>query len=187
MFRAILLVSALLVPGVPCAQVIDYSRSQISIVSRQMNVPVETAFKKFTAQIAFNPERPEASKARIDVDLNSLDLADPEMAETLRDRNWFDTKNHPAAVFTSTSVRALGGGRYEVRGPLSMKGRTQEVAASFIVRMSGAGRILEGAFPIRRLQYNVGDAQWRDTSVVADEVQIRFRLYQTTAKPPLPG
>ena len=86
-------------------------------------------------------------------------------------------------MFISSSLRTLGGERYEVRGPLTMKGHTQEVVAPFTVRMNGADRIFEGAFTIRRLQYNVGDAHWRDTSVVADEVQIKFRLYQVASKP----
>ena len=185
MFRFALVVLVLFVANTPpaAAQAIDYSRSQITIVSRQMNVPVEAAFKKFTAQIAFNAAKPEASSARIEVDLNSVDIGDPEIIEALRERNWFDTKNFPTAVFVSSSVRAIGNGRYEVRGPLTMKGRTNEVAAAFTIRPSGADRIFEGGFPVRRLQYNIGDAHWRDTSVVADEVQIRFRLYQPAGKP----
>lgn len=165
------------------AQAIDYSRSQITILSRQMNVPVEATFKKFTAQVAFDPGKPETGKARLEVDLNSVDIGDLEIIDSLKDRNWFDTKNYPTAVFTSTSLLPRGNNRYEVRGPLTMKGRTHEVAATFTLRMNGADRIFEGAFPLRRLQYNVGDAHWRDTSVVADEVQIRFRLYQTASKP----
>src|SRR5437016_12162166 len=106
------------------AQAIDYSRSQITILSRQMNVPVEATFKKFTAQVTFDPGKPETGKARLEVDLNSVDIGDPEIIDSLKDRYWFDTKNYPTAVFTSTSLRPLGNNRYEVRGPLTMKGRT---------------------------------------------------------------
>ena len=183
MFRFPLFILALLAIAPAFAQAIDYGRSQITIVSRQMNVPVEAAFKKFTAEVAFNPEKPEASKARIEIDLNSFEIRDPEIVDALRERNWFDIKNHPKAIFVSSSVRALPNGRYEVRGPLTMKGRTNEVAAAFTVRGGASERVFEGAFPVRRLQYNVGDAHWRDTSVVADEVQIRFRLYEIAAKP----
>lgn len=172
-----------LCPQVAVAQGIDPARSQIRLLTRQMNVPVEAAFKRFTAQIRVDPSKVEASSARIEIDLNSLDIGDPEIVESVKERNWFDTKNHPLAVFTSSAVRSLGGDRYEVRGPLMIKGRTHEVVAPFTIRTTGADRIFEGAFPIRRLQYNVGDAHWRDTSVVADEVQIRFRLYQVASKP----
>ena len=43
-----------------------YDKSRITCVSRQENVPVEAQFRKFTAQIAFDPARPEAGMAQID-------------------------------------------------------------------------------------------------------------------------
>ena len=186
MFRIAALLFSMLVawPCMTIAQSIDPARSQITILSRQMNVPVEASFKKFTAQVTFDPNKPEAGKARIEIDLNSFDIGDPEIIDALKEPNWFDTKKYPTAVFVSSSVRALGGGRYEARGPLTLKGRTHEVVAPFTVRASGADRVFDGAFPIRRLQYDVGDKHWRDTSVVADEVQIRFKLHQAASKPP---
>ena len=182
-FFVVFLVVATLGPRVSCAQSIDAARSQISVQSRQMNVPVEAPFRKFTAQVVFDPGKPEAASARVEIDLNSFDIGDAEINDNVRERNWFDTKNHPSARFVSSSIRPLGGGRYEARGPLTLKGKTLEIAAPFSVRASGADRIFEGVFPIRRLQFDVGDGVWRDTSVVADEVQIKFRLYQTGSKP----
>src|SRR5688572_31132663 len=149
---ALLLLLALC-PQIAVGQSIDPARSYVRIVTRQMNVPVESTFTKFTAQLRVDPNKIEASSARIEIDVNSLDIGDPDILENLRDRNWFDTKNHPLAVFTSSSVRSLGGDRYEVRGPLTIKGRTHEVVAPFTIKASGADRIFEGAFPIRRLQY----------------------------------
>ena len=165
------------------AQTIDYARSQITVLSRQMNVPVEAPFKKFTAQVAFDSKKPEASSARVEIDLNSFDIGDAEINDNVRDRNWFDTKTYPTARFVSSAIRSLGSDRYEVRGALTLKGKTMDVVAPFTVKTSGAERIFEGAFPIHRLQYNVGDGVWRDTSVVADEVQIKFRLHQLMPKP----
>jgi polyisoprenoid-binding protein YceI len=178
-----LLSSATLYPHAVFAQAIDYARSQITVQSRQMNVPVEAPFKKFTAQVTFDANKPEASSARVEIDLNSFDIGDAETNDNVKDKNWFDTKTYPIARFASSSIRSLGGGRFEVRGPLMLKGKTMDVAAPFTVKASGADRIFEGAFPIRRLQFNVGDGVWRDTSVVADEVQIKFRLYQVASKP----
>jgi polyisoprenoid-binding protein YceI len=169
-------------PGLTAAQTIDYARSSVSVISRQMNVPVEAPFRKFVAQVSFDPNKPEAGSARVEIDLNSFDIGDQEINDNIRDPNWFDTKQHPTARFVSSSVRALGGGKFEARGPLTIKGKTFEVVAPFIVKTNGADRIFEGAFPIRRLQYNVGDRHWRDTSIVADEVQIKFRLYQSAGK-----
>jgi|SRR5689334_14240225 len=185
MTRFTILLVALLVstPQSTFAQAIDYARSQITVQSRQMNVPVEGPFKKFSAQVSFDPAKPEASSARVEIDLNSFDIGDADINDNVKDKNWFDTKTSPTARFASSAVRALGGDRYEARGPLTLKGKTLEIVAPFTVRTTGAERVFEGAFPIRRLQFNVGDGVWRDTSVVADEVQIRFRLVQTGIKP----
>ena len=30
--------------------------------------------------------------------------------------------------------------------------------------------------PIKRLAFKIGDGEWADTSMVADEVQVRFKL-----------
>jgi len=164
------------------AQAIDYARSRVTVLSRQMGVPVEAPFRKFTAQVNFDPAKPQAGSARVEIDLASFDIGDQEINDSVKDPNWFDTRRHPAALFVSSSVRALGEGRYEARGPLSIKGKSLEVIAPFTVKSTGADRIFEGVFPIRRLQYNIGDMHWRDTSVVADEVKVRFRLYQAAGK-----
>jgi len=34
--------------------------------------------------------------------------------------------------------------------------------------------ILGGAFPLKRLAYGIGSGVWSDTSMVADEFQVKF-------------
>jgi len=173
-----------LAPAGAAAQAVDYARSRISCVSTQMKVPLEAEFRRFTAQLAFDPARPETGSAQIEIDLASFDIGSEEVNIEARGRNWFDVANHPRARFVSTSARALGGGRYEARGPLAIKGRTHDAVVPFTVKMDAAGNAtFEGAFTIRRLQYGIGEGIWKDTDTVADEVQIRFRIV-TSSKPP---
>jgi polyisoprenoid-binding protein YceI len=71
-----------------------------------------------------------------------------------------------------------------VRGPLTIKGRTHEIAVPYTLKTDAGGNsVIEGVFNIRRLQYSIGEGVWRHIDVVADEAQIRFRLY-TSSKPP---
>ena len=166
------------------AQQIDYGRSQITVASRQMNVPVEAKFKKFSAQLAFDPASPGAIKAQIEVDAASFDVGNDDVNIEALDKAWLDVKKFPKALFVSTSARSLGGGRYEARGPLTIKGRTHDIAVPYTVKTDAAGNsVIEGVFNIRRLQYGIGEGVWRHVDVVADDVQIRFRLH--TSKPPL--
>ena len=167
------------------AQQIDYSRSQITVASRQMNVPVQAKFTKFSAQLAVDPATPEAIKAQVEVDAASFDVGNDDVNIEALDKDWLDAKKFPKATFVSSSVRTLGGGRYEARGPLTIKGRTLDVTVPYTVKTDAAGNsVIEGVFSIRRLQYSIGVGVWRHTDVVADNVQIRFRFH-TNSKPPL--
>ena len=48
--------------------------SEIAFVSKQMGVPVEGRFKKFDAQVAFDPAKPATSKVAFTVDTSSATL-----------------------------------------------------------------------------------------------------------------
>ena len=43
-------------------------------------------------------------------------------------------------------------------------------------RAEGGQQVFEGVLPIKRLAFNIGEGAWKDTSTVADDVQIRFRI-----------
>lgn len=166
------------------AQSVLYDKSRISCVSKQMNVPVEAVFRKFTAQISFDPARPESAKATIEIDVGSFDIDNAEANDEARGKAWFDARNFPKATFTSTAVKALGGGRFEARGPLTIKGKTVEVVTPFTYREAPGGAVIDGNFSVRRLQYNIGEGAWKDTDTVADEVQIRYQLALSRSQTP---
>ncbi len=177
--------AALALAALPAlAQTVLYDKSRITCVSRQMNVPVEARFKKFTAQLAFDPARPAEGKARIEIELESFDIDNAEVNDEVRGKNWFDTRTYPKATFVTGAIKPLGGGRFEVRGPLTIKGKTHEVTTSFNYKEEGATASFDGAFPIKRLQYNIGEGVWKDTDTVADEVQIKFHIVVARAGPP---
>lgn len=161
-------------------------QSRISFVSRQMGVPVEGEFRRFSGQIAFDPARPEAARATLEVELASFDMGSREVYDEVVSRNWFDVRQFPTARFVATSLRHLGGDRYEVRGQMTIKGRTRDITVPVTFRPQGRNALLEGSFPLRRLDYGIGTGPWGDTSVVADEVQVRFRLVaaEAVAAPP---
>lgn len=151
-------------------------KSSLAFVSSQMGVSVDGSFKRFSATVNFDPAMPEAGRATLDIDLASIDAGGSEANEEVKGKNWFDVKQHPTARFVSTSVKPLGNNRYEVRGNMSIRGQTREVAAPFTLKTDGAGAVLEGSFPLKRLDYGIGSGVWGDTDVVANEVRISFRL-----------
>ena len=59
---------------------------------------------------------------------------------------------------------------------LTIKGKSADVAFPITVKQDGKQHVFEGALPIKRLTYNVGEGDWRDTGLVADEILIKFRV-----------
>jgi len=185
MKRIVTAACILLLSGLAAAaeyNVVQPDKSRISFVSKQMGVPVDGAFKKFSAQLAFDPAKPEAGRAQIDLDLASIDAGSTEANDEVKGKGWFNTAQFPTARFVSTGVKSLGGGRYEAQGRMTIKGKTRDVVAPFSYRTEGANAVLEGAIPVLRLQYGIGEGVWSDTGTVADEVQVKFHFTLGAAK-----
>ena len=157
-------------------------KSSITFISKQMNVPVEGSFKKFTGQISVDPDKPEIGKAHIEIDLASIDTGNSDADQEVAGSAWFDTKNNPLASFTSGNIASTSKGQYQATGKMTIKGKTLDIKAPFTLRQTGGTLLIEGAFPLKRLDFNIGSGIWGDTSVVADEVQIRFSLTIAAAK-----
>lgn len=155
------------------------AQSEIGFVSRQMGVPVEGKFKTFSAQVAFDPAKPAASKIAFTVDTGSATLGVPETDVELPKALWFNVAQFPKATFQSSTVKRLDGGKFEVAGKLSIKGVSSDVVIPVTVTQSGATTVAAGSFPIKRLSFRIGEKEWSDTSMVADEVQVKFKIALT--------
>ena len=154
-------------------------QSEIVFVSKQMGVPVEGRFKKFDAQVAFDPAKPATSKVAFTVDTGSATLGVKETDAELPKPVWFNVPKFPQATFQSSAIKAVGAGKYEVAGKLSIKGASQDVVVPVTLTPSGATTTAAGSFAIKRLTFKIGENEWADTSMVADEVQVKFKLALT--------
>jgi len=155
---------------------VDSSKSSVVATSKQMNVPVDGTFKKFTAQLDFDPAKPTAGSANITIDTTSYDLGDESYNQQARGKDWFDTAHFPTATFVSTGIAPAGGSKFNVSGKLTIKGKSQNVTVPVTVAQQGAAQTFDGALSIKRTQFDVGTGEWKDTSVVADDVVIKFHI-----------
>ena len=154
----------------------DVAHSRVSAVFKQMDVPVESNFKRFDAQIDYDAAHPEKATARVDIDTASFDIGTPEYNKEIAKKEWFNSAQFPKASFVSTAIKPAGAGKLSVSGKLTIKGRTQDVSFPLSVKAQGAQQVFEGQLPIKRLAFNIGEGEWKDTSMVADEVVIKFRV-----------
>jgi polyisoprenoid-binding protein YceI len=159
------------------------AQSDIGFTFRQMGVPVEGKFKKFDAQLAFDPKNAAAGKVSFSIELGSATIGDAATDAELVKPDWFDTKKIPTATFQSTSIKALGGGKFEVAGKLSIKGQVHDTVVPVALTQAGGTTTATGAFAMKRLDFKIGDGEWKDTSIVANDVQVKFKLAITGMGP----
>ncbi|MDO8317648.1 YceI family protein [Rhodoferax sp.] len=152
------------------------AQSSIAFEIKQMGVPVQGHFKKFDAQVNFAATKLTSSKVNFTVDIASTTLGAPEMDSELPKATWFNTAKFPQAQFTSSGFKALGGGKYEVTGKLAIKGQNRDVTVPLTMTQAGATTTASGVLPIKRLAFKIGEGDWADTSMVADDVQVKFKL-----------
>ena len=179
MTRLPLLTAALtltaLVPAAQAQQVLP-AQSEISFVSKQMGVPVEGKFKLWTAQISFDPKKPEAGKIGFTIQTGSASFGSAETDAEVPKAPWFNAAKFPQASFQSNSIKPLGGGKFEVQGSLLIKGASQPVVVPVSLTQAGAASTASGSFVIKRLDFKIGEGEWADTSMVANDVQVKFKL-----------
>ena len=89
---------------------------------------------------------------------------------------WFDAAHFPHATFVSSQITPGANGAYTVAGKLTIRGKTTDVTVPVQFHKDGANQVFDGTLPIKRLTYGIGTGEWKDTSVVADEVQIKFHI-----------
>ena len=177
-FSALALGSAALLAAHPAVaqQKLVPAQSEVQFTARQMGVPLEGHFKKFDAQVSFDPAKLATSKIVFTVDTGSATMGSRETDAELPKATWFNVPQFPQATFQSSAIKAVGAGKYEVAGKLSIKGAAQDVVVPVALTQSGALTTATGAFAIKRLAFKIGENEWADTSMVADDVQVKFKL-----------
>ena len=177
-----LLVDLALVAGVAStAQAMTFSqfqpeKSSIAFNFSQMGVGMDGHFKRLSSQLAFDPVQPAAAKVAVEVDLGSIDTGSKELDVEALGKEWFNIKSFPTARFASTSVTSLGGNRYSVAGRLTVKGRARDIVVPATFKAQGTSGVFEGAFTIHRADFQVGEGSWSAFDIVANDVQVRFRI-----------
>jgi polyisoprenoid-binding protein YceI len=167
----------LLGAGVASATGVDAANSDIAFTIKQMGVNLDGRFRKWKGDVVFDPGALDKSRAQFDIDLASVDLASTESEAEAKGPLWFNTAKFPVAHFASTSIRSVGGDRYEIAGKLSLKGITRDCVVPVAIKSDAAGnRTAEGTFSLKRLDYKIGEGEWADTATVADDIRVRVRI-----------
>lgn len=117
------------------------------------------SFARWSGNIVMDPDNPQTARIAIDIDLASASMGDATQDTMLRGAEFLAAGSNPTATWRSTSVRSLGGGRYEAQGTLSLKGASRPQAIRFTLEGEGAQRQVTGSATIDRNAFGVGTGE----------------------------
>ena len=155
---------------------IDVAKSKITFTSKLMGSKLSGGFGKFSGKVIFNADEPEKSKANLVIDIASFAAGGEELQEEAKGKDWFNAKSFPSANFVAESVKATGANALEIRGSLTIKGKSVPVTIAAKYQVQGKQVIFDAAFQLLRLDYGLGAGNWADTSAVANEVPVNVHL-----------
>jgi polyisoprenoid-binding protein YceI len=178
----LLLASAAQAQSVAPAKLVA-AQSEVTFQVRQSGVPIDGRFKRFDAQLALDPKAPQTGSVTVSIDTGSATVGFAESDVELPRAPWFNAAKFPHAVFQSSAISALGGGRFEVKGKLELKGTSRELLVPVTIVQNGPQSTATGEFVVRRLDYNIGENEWTDLSLVANDVRVRVKLVFTGLGP----
>ena len=181
MHRSIVFAAALaLAASASAQQKLVPAQSEINFTVKQMGVPLDGKFSRFDAQVAFDSKKPETGKIDFSIDLGSVAVGDADTNKELKKPEWFNQAKFPTATFSSTSIKTVGPGKLEVAGTLSIKGNPRPIVVPVTLTPGSSGMTTaQGSFTIKRVDFKIGEGDWTDVSIVANDVAVKFKLALT--------
>ena len=164
----------------PGSYAVDPAKSWLGFTARQSGGDVDGRFEKFTARITFSDANLASSHFDVEVTTQSVNTQDDNRDSVLRDNDLFNVTKFPTAHFVTSAFARKAAGQYEATGQLTIRDVTREIHLPFTFQnvQEGGNTVawLKGGLTVNRLDYGVGQGDWKDTSEVENPVRIKFEL-----------
>ena len=161
----------------PSTWVSDAQHGSLAFEFVQAGAATRGQFGQFTADIDFTPGAAPSGRFDVRIAMGSVDTQDKERNEQLLTAGLFDVAGHAEARYVATQFTARDGG-YTAAGVLTLRGISHELPLQFTFQPTGSdGKPqLEGSATLKRLDFGVGQGEWKSTEWIADEVKVMFKL-----------
>jgi polyisoprenoid-binding protein YceI len=153
----------------------DPGASHLDFVGVQAGAEFKGTFQKFTAAVDFSPDALATAHFDVLIDLGSSDTKDKDRDKTMHGADVFDVAHFPTAHYVARSFTKTAAG-YSAQGALTLHGVTKDVPINFQFAPTAAGATLTGTGTLKRLDFGVGQGDWKNTEWIADAVKVSFSL-----------
>jgi len=155
--------------------VADPAGSKLEFVGVQAGAEFTGGFHKYIAAIDFAPDALANAHFDVQIDLASVDSKDKDRDQTIRGADIFDVAHFPTAHYVTKTITKTAAG-FSATGSLTLRGVTKDVPIDFQFVSTGAQAKLDGTAKLKRLDFGVGQGDWKSTEWVPDAVTINFSL-----------
>lgn len=156
------------------------AKSTLAFVFGQAGTDERGQFRSFPSRLRFDPGTLEQSGFDVSVDMKSVDTADKDRDEILLSKDMFAVQQWPQAHFKTLKIEKRGDNEYLAEAELTIRDQTRPIPFPFRLMISEEqGKQvfrLQSEISINRLDFGVGQGEWKDTTWIANEVQIQVDI-----------
>jgi polyisoprenoid-binding protein YceI len=168
----------------PARYSLDPVKSTLEYQFEQAGAQNKGRFTKFAATLDFSAENLPASKLDVVIEMASSNTGDKERDDTLKSGDLFAVAKFPQAHFTSTQITKTANG-YDAAGKLTLRGVSRDIHVPFSFKSADEqgkpmGNLL-GKTTIKRLDFGVGQGDWKSTEWVGNDVSVSYSLTLTSS------
>lgn len=160
----------------PTAYTLVAAQSRLQFTGTQAGAPFTAQFHRFGATIVFAADDLAKSHFDVRIDMKSADSKDKDRDGTMQGADIFDVAKWPTAQYTTSSFTRAGAAGYGATGMLTLRGVSRAVPITFKFAATPTGAVLTGAATLQRLDFGVGQGDWKSTEWVGNDVKIAFTL-----------
>jgi polyisoprenoid-binding protein YceI len=150
--------------------------STLTFTFDQAGAASQGSFKQFTTDLAFDEQNLAGSSLDVKVQISSLDTQDKDRDQTLAGADLFDVQKFPDATFVASSLARNANGKVEAAGKLTLRGVTRDLRIPLVIKPTATGLELTGETSINRLDYGIGQGEWKSTEWVGDTVKLNYKV-----------
>lgn len=151
-------------------------KSQIAFEGELAGEKFLGKFRRFDADIRFDPAQPDKAAIVVTIDMASAKIGDAQKDAALPRGEWFDVKSHATARWASAGVREISAGRYAAPGVLALKGVSKPVPITFTLKIEDGKARAVGEALVNRSEFGVGSGSFATDEWVAFPVRVMFEI-----------
>jgi polyisoprenoid-binding protein YceI len=158
---------------------VDPAKSSLDFSFVQAGAQNKGKFSRFPVTLDAPADGTTASRLDVTVEMGTMDSGDKERDDTLRGPDLFDVAKFTQARFTATQITKTATG-FDALGKLTIRGVTRDQHVPFTFRTANEQGhtvgYLAGKTTVHRLDFGVGQGEWKSTEWVGNDVTVSYNV-----------